>query len=155
MAVTEKTGPAPEYLRPLVASAPGDGLVLYPDQISTVGDDQVAGFRPDAQALRVAALAQEIAVEIVVPEDTRKGVYDEHAADWVLPLLEVPSGVVAGLLVTYLAKRLETWKGGHGKRSPTVRYRELEASEGDNSLRIREIEGPCEEVMEWLREERI
>jgi hypothetical protein len=154
MAVTEKTGPAPEYLRSLVTSAPDKGLVLYPDQISTVGDDQVAGFRPDAQALRIAALEQGVAVEIVTPDGARKGVYDEHAADWVLPLLEIPSGVVSGLLVIYLEKRLKSWKASHGERSPTVRYRELEASEGDTSLRIREIEGPCEEVMEWLREER-
>lgn len=154
MAVTEKTGPAPQYLQSLVTSAIGEGLVLYPDQISTVGGDQVAGFRPDAQALRVAALEQEIPVEIVTPDGTRKGVYDEHAADWVLPLLEIPSGVVAGLLVIYLEKRLEDWKTRHGKRSPTVRYRELDASEGDASLRIREIEGPCEEVIDWLREER-
>jgi hypothetical protein len=154
MAVTEKIGPAPEYLRSLVASASGEGLVLFPDQISAVGDDQVAGFRPDAQALRVAALEQQVPVQTVTPDDMRKGIYDEHAADWVLPLLEIPSGVVAGLLVTYLEKRLRDWKARHGKRSPTVRYRELEASEGDSSLRIREIEGPCEEVMEWLREER-
>jgi hypothetical protein len=154
MAVEEKTGPAPQYLQSLATSAPGEGLVLYPDQISTVGDDQVAGFRPDAQALRVAALEQEIPVEIVTPDGTRKGVYDEHAADWVLPLLEVPSGVVAALVANYLQKRLDGWRARHGKRSPTVRYRELEASEGDTSLRVREIEGPCEEVIDWLREER-
>jgi hypothetical protein len=154
MAVTEKTGPAPQYLQSLGTRAPSDGLVLYPDQISTVGDDQVAGFRPDAQALRVAALKQEIPVEIVTPDGTRKGVYDEHAADWVLPLLEVPSGVAAALVANYLQKRLDDWRVHHGKRSPTARYRELEASEGDISLRIREIEGPCEEVIDWLRKER-
>ncbi len=154
MAVKEETGPAPRYLQPLAASRPGEGLVLYPDQISAVDNDQVAGFRPDAQALRVAALEQEIPVEIVAPEGTRKGVYDEHAADWVLPLLEVPSGAVAALVANYLQKRLDDWKARPDKRSPTVRYRELEASEGDTSLRIREIEGPCEEVIDWLREER-
>ena len=150
MAVTEKIGPAPQYLQSLPPSTPDEGLVLYPDQISTVGDDLVAAFRPDAQALRVAAAERGISVVVAAPENAKKGIYSEHSADWVLPLIGIPTSVVASLIADYLRHRLRGWRANSSeRRSPIVRYREVERSP-DGSSRMREIEGPAEDVIGWL-----
>lgn len=128
------------------------GLVLLPDKISVVGGEEVAGFRPDAQALRVEAMREGVEVELALPDGVRPGFYNEHAADWVLPfVLEVPNSVVAGLIATYLQRRLDAWKSSRNSRMPTVRYRDVERQTADGTTRIREIEGPAPEVIDWLR----
>ena len=156
MSLQNREGPAAAHIAALVADRrDATGLVLLPDDISPVGDNIVAGFRSDAQALRVAALKRGITVDIAMPAGAQAGHYSEHAADWVLPLLlGVPGSVVATLVATYLQRRLDSWRSGGTSRMPTVRYREIVAQTDDTPARLREIEGPVDEVLLWLREER-
>jgi hypothetical protein len=126
-----------------------EGLVLIPDTISEVSGRPVAGFRPDAQALRVLAAEAGIEVELAHPDDVEPGIYSEHDADWVLPLmLELTNGVTAGLVANYLQRRLDEWRG-HNSGTPTARHREV-ISDGDSKI-VRELEGPAPEVIDWLR----
>ena len=116
--------------------------------------DLIGGF-PEAQGLRVAAIEQDVPVELALPAGAKPGYYSEHAADWVLPLiLGVPTSVVSSLIATYLQRRLDTWRSGGGERPPTARYREAIIDSPSGPVHIREIEGPPEAVLEWLSQER-
>lgn len=150
MAIKETTGPAPDFLDDISRPDISEGLIIYPDRIEVDGDNRVVAFRPDAQALRVVVAEQGVPVVVVAPDDATKGIYTEHAADWVLPLIELPTGVVSGLIAEYLLARLRGWRAGSSDRpSPVVRYREIERSP-DGSSRVRQIEGPAEDVIAWL-----
>jgi hypothetical protein len=135
-------------------SAP-QGLVLLPDVLSPIDGELIGGFRPPAQALRVLALKRGITVELALPEGAKAGFYSEHTADWVLPLiLGVPSAVVATLIATQLQRGLDAWRSRGTARVPTVRYREAITEGREGRAHIREIEGPADAVLEWLKEER-
>ena len=154
MALEERRVIAADHLAELAAERTEiQGLVLFPDEISVVGGEEVAGFRPEAQALRVEAMREGVEVELAVPGGVRPGIYSEHAADWVLPLvLEVPNSIVAGLIANYLQRRFDAWRLSRGSHVPTARYRDLEHQTAEGTTtRIREIEGPAPEVIEWLR----
>lgn len=152
MTIAESTTLASDFLDNLVSSDAPDGLILYPDRVDNDGDDLVAAFRPDAQALRILAAERGIPVTVVTPDDAKVGIYTEHAADWVLPVVSIPTSVVATLIADYLRYRLHGWRAGSSeRRSPVVRYREVERS-ADGSSRVRQIEGPAEDVMAWLDE---
>jgi hypothetical protein len=155
LSVTDRTLEAPEHVAQLVRGRDAaTTLVLIPDDLAQVDNDVVAGFRVDAQDLRVAALEAGLPVEVALPPGARAGHYTEHAADWVLPLiLGTPAAVVATLIATHVQRRLDAWRAGGTSRTPLVRYREVVA-ENSREVRIREIEGPAEEVLNWLREER-
>jgi hypothetical protein len=154
MAIQEIVRPGPDFLDDLVHPEDNDGLILYPDRVETHGGDLIAAYRPDAQALRILAAKRGVTVVIAGPEDAKKAIYSEHAADWVLPLIDIPTGVVAALMADYLKARLKAWKeGSQERRSPLVRYREVDRSP-DGQSQVREIEGPAEDVMAWLRENR-
>jgi hypothetical protein len=153
MAVKESVHPAPGFLADLFEHETG-GLTLFPDRIEAHDDVVVASYRPDAQALRVVAEQLGLKVTVVAPKGAKKGIYTEHAADWVLPLIEIPDAVVAAFIVAYLDHRLKGWRAGSSaRRAPVVRYREVERS-ADGATQEREIEGPAEDVMAWLRENR-
>jgi len=66
MAIRKTVRPAPEHLDvgELVKPRHVDALVLLPDTLSPVGEQMVAGFREGAQALRVRAKQEGIAVEV-------------------------------------------------------------------------------------------
>lgn len=124
-------------------------LVLLPDRVDTKPDGlTIAAFREDAQAFRVDALHQELRVELVHPREAEVAAYREHAAEWVLPyILGIPTSVVVGLVIN----RLQKWMDERGDASgtPTVRYREARIVEQE--VRVREIEGPADEVVALLR----
>lgn len=144
----------PAHLRELRLDAEPAGLVLLPDSVSPVGDDLVAGFRDGAQELRVAALEQGMPVSLVTPEGTRRGQYSEHAADWVLPIVQgFLAGVPATLVATYVQLRLDGWRETKRSHDPVVRVQELIVSL-DGEQRLRTIEGPAPEMLEWLRDDR-
>lgn len=154
MALDERRVTAAGHLTELAAERTEmQGLVLLPDEISIVGGEEVAGFRPEAQALRVEAMQEGVEVELALPDGVRPGIYSEHAADWVLPLvLEAPNSIVAGLIANYLQRRLDARRSSRSSEVPTVRYRDLERQTAEGTTtRIREIEGPVPEVIEWLR----
>jgi hypothetical protein len=140
--------PTAQELQALGASA---DIVILPDRVDPDPDGTpVAAFREEAQALRVDALGQGLTVRMVVPPGGRSAVYIERAADWVLPvLLAVPLPVVVNLL----SNRIQRWIDERGDDAPlpTLHYREARINAGD--VRLREIEGPADEVIELLRGE--
>ena len=143
--------PAAAELAGLVAP---NRLVLLPDQIVERDGQLIAGFRSDAQALRVRAGEAGIDVELVLPGGATPGIYSEHAADWVLPLiLGVPGSAVGTLIANELQRRINAWREHRGSSAqPTTRYRELVLSADGSDAKIVEIEGPAEEVVQVLRE---
>jgi hypothetical protein len=155
MTVRETLHEMPEHtmdVAQLVTLRDGGGLVLLPDNVSVVNDRLIAGFRPDAQALRVAAREAGVPVELVTPPGAQPGVYSEKAADWVLPVvLAVPGTVVAQLVANELQRRIDRYRHGRAGQMPTARYREVVIDERER-VQMREIEGPADDVFDWLRE---
>jgi len=125
--------------------------VLLPDTLSPVDGQMVAGFREGAQALRVRARQKGVPVEIVVPESARPGHYSEHAADWVLPLiLGIPTGVVSSLIANEIQRWIDEWREQGRSRTPMLRYREVVLDEATQTATMRELEGPADEVADWI-----
>lgn len=155
MTVRETVHAAPEHLADvaqLVTLRARGGLVLLPDTVSVVNDRVIAGFGPDAQALRVAAREVGMSVELLTPPGAQPGVYSEKAADWVLPVvLSVPGTLVAQLVANELQRRIDRYRGGRTCQIPTARYREVVIDERER-VQMREIEGPADDVVDWLRE---
>lgn len=132
------------------AAAAAGGLIILPDRIDTAGERRVAAFRGDAQELRVRAKQKGLEAQLLAPADAELAVYSEHAADWVLPVvvsavLAVPSALVADMLHDRIAD------AGEAKITmPEVRYREAYVEDGQ--MRLREIEGPADELLQLLRQ---
>lgn len=153
MAVRKTVRPGSEHLdaAELVSRRRGDALVLLPDTLSPVDGQIVAGFREGAQALRVRAREEGIPVEVVVPEGARPGQYSEHAAEWVLPLiLGVPAATVAQLIANEIQRWIDAWREQGRSRTPTLRYREVLVDEATQKATVRELEGPADEVADWI-----
>jgi hypothetical protein len=153
MAVRKTVNPAPEHLdvRELARLQCGDALVLLPDTLSPVDGQMVAGFRQGAQALRVRAQEEGVPVKVIVPEGARPGHYSEHAAEWVLPLiLGVPAATVAQLIATEIQRWIEEWRAGGRSRIPMLRYREVVVDAATGKTTVRELEGPAEDVADWI-----
>jgi len=153
MAVRKTVHPGPEHLdaAELVRRAREGALVLLPDTLSSVDGQMVAGFRPGAQALRVRAKQEGVPVEVVVPTGARPGHYSEHAADWVLPLiLGVPAATVGQLIANEIQRWIDEWREQGRPRTPTLRYREVIVDEMTRKTTMRELEGPADEVADWI-----
>ena len=126
-------------------------LVLLPDTLSEVNGQMVAGFRAGAQALRVRAKQSGVPSEVVVPEGARAGHYAEHGADWVLPIvLGVPAATVAQLIAGEIQRWLDDWREEGRSRIPTLRYREIVSDAATQQPTVRELEGPADEVVDWI-----
>jgi hypothetical protein len=142
--------PSVEELRTLAADG---ALVLLPDRVSLVGNETVAAFREDAQALRVRGREAGLRVELSAPAGARLGVYREHAAEWILPVAVFlgaqAANVISNLIANEIQRRLDAWRGTHTGRAPAVRYREL-LLQGDD-VHVREVEGSAEEIVALLR----
>jgi hypothetical protein len=90
-------------------------------------------------------------VEVVVPDGARPGHYSEHAAEWVMPLiLGVPAATVAHLIANEIQRWIDAWRDEGRSRTPTVRYREVIVDEATQRTTIRELEGPADEVADWI-----
>lgn len=153
MAVCKSVHPGPEHLDAceLIRLRGEEALVLLPETVSQFDGQMVAGFREGAQALRVRARQEGVPVELVVPEGARPGQYTEHAADWVLPLiLGIPVGVVCQLIANEIQRLIDEWCEPGRSRTPRLRYREVVVDEATQAVRVRELEGPADEVAAWI-----
>lgn len=145
---------ASDDLRGLADAHDGaDGLVLYPDHVAADGENTVVGFREDAQPLRVAALEAGLPVVMARPDGATLGVYSEHAADWVLPIIGGGvSSVVWNLVSNVVQRKIDAWRQSGQSREPVLRVREMVGPAGGQPWRIREIEGKASDVLAYLRE---
>jgi hypothetical protein len=152
VAVGKSVYPAPEHLDASeLVGRREDALVLLPDTLSSVDGQLVAGFREGAQALRVHATQEGIPVDVVLPDGARPGHYSEHAADWVLPLiLGVPDTVVGLLIANEIQRWIDAWRQQGRSRTPTLRYREVVVDKAAQKTTVRELEGPADEVADWI-----
>ena len=153
MAIRKSVHPGPEHLDAgeLAGRQREEALVLLPDTLSPVDGQMVAGFRQGAQALRVLARQKGVPVDVVVPEGAKPGHYSEHAADWVLPLiLGVPATTVAHLIANEVQRWIDDWREQGRSRMPTLRYREVIVDEATQTTTVRELEGPADEVVDWI-----
>ena len=92
-------------------SARGERIVILPSRLEELDGELIAAFRPDAQELRVNAAAEGVEVELYAPEGARRGVHQEHAADWILPILVgFPVGLATNLLANLIQARIDAWR---------------------------------------------
>jgi hypothetical protein len=153
VSLTERLTDPPEHWpsADVLRKATTEGsFVLLPDDVRDVDGTLTAFFRTDAQALRVRASNAGLKPVLLAPDGAEVAGYSEYAADWVLPVvvtaaLSIPSAVVADVIHDGIANKPES-----GGAAPTVRYREA-VVDGDR-VRVREIEGPADEVERLLRE---
>jgi hypothetical protein len=153
MAIRKTVHPAPQHLdaAELVRRRREGALVLLSDTLAPVRGQTVAAFREEAQPLRVRARQEGVPVDVVVPEGAQLGLYSEHAAEWVLPLiLEVPAGAVAQLIASEIERWIDEWRQQGRSRTPTLRYREVIVDEATHRTLVRELEGPADEVADWI-----
>lgn len=127
-------------------------VVILPAQVENRNGEVIAGFRPDAQELRVNGASEGIEVELYAPDGARLGVYREHAADWILPtVLGIPISLATQLLANLIQSRIDAWRE-RGATGPEPEVRCGLAEIEDGNLRVRDLEGPAEEVRDILRE---
>jgi hypothetical protein len=131
-------------------------LLILPDVVTLQQAGDVAGFREDAQALRVTALEAGVEVELALPPHAKAGVYSEHSAEWVMPLFAfLGSGAASvgwNLTSNVIQRKLDLWRASGQTRTPEVRFRELVVPSDGGPWRVREIEGPADAVIGCLRE---
>ncbi len=129
-------------------------LVLLPEQVTERNGEVFASFREDAQALRVHGAEAGLEVRLYAPPGAHLGVYREHTADWVLPLLAFAAGmannVLCNLVANEIQRHLDRWREGGSGREPIVRYREAVIEK--DRIHVREIDGPATEMIAWLKE---
>jgi hypothetical protein len=153
VSLSDRTIDPPEHwpsAEELDRAATGDVLVILPEEIGNDDGTLTAFFRSDAQELRVRARQAGLTPLLLAPEGAEVAAYSEFTADWVLPVvvaagLAIPTGVVTALV----HDRIDTPSHEH-VAPPIVRYREAVIDHG--RVRLREIEGPADEVERLLRE---
>ena len=100
-------------------------LVVLPDRVSVVSGEIVASFREDAQALRVRGDEQGLRVELLAPKDARLGVYREHAAEWILPIVIFLAGqgasIMTNLIANEIQRRVDRLRESGQDQVPTLR----------------------------------
>ena len=164
MALTDRIRPAPAHwprLEKLEEVAAGGALVMLPDRVDELDGEVRASYRDEAQAIRVAAREQGLEVVLAVPPGARPALLREHDASLVLgAVLSIPAGVAAVLLANEIQRHLDKWRAGReaadrqdADRSSSFTVRAREVAIKDDEARLREIEGPAEEVIKLLRAE--
>lgn len=135
----------------LSSLATGNRLVLLPDRIEELNGELRASYRDDAQALRVAA--QRAGMEIVfgAPAGAKPATYREHDSTLVFSfVLSIPGGAIGTLLANEIQRHLDRWRSEKKDDVAQLKVRAREVVIEAGRTRVREIEGPGEEVVAWL-----
>ena len=82
-------------------------LILLPEQVTESKGEVFASFREDAQALRVHGAEAGLDVRLHAPPGARLGVYREHAAELVLPLLVFAAGATYNVVCNLVANEIQ------------------------------------------------
>jgi hypothetical protein len=83
-------------------------------------------------------------VELATPPEAEVAAYREHAAEWVVPfVLGIPTAIVIPLITNRIQRWLDERRPTESV--PVLKYRE--ATVIDGHVRVREVEGPADEVM--------
>lgn len=129
-------------------------LVVLPDRVQQNDDGSVVAFREEAQPLRVEGQAQGLTVTLFQPPDSTLAAFREDAAVLVLPIIFIATAVVIPVVNTLISNRIQRWidERAADKALPAVIYREAHIVNGD--VRMREIVGPADAVLEVLQAER-
>jgi hypothetical protein len=64
----------------------------------------------------------------------------------------MPTTVVATLIANQPQVWIDRWRDTGASRMPVVRYRKVVIDEAQRRMAIKEIEGPADEIIEWVRE---
>lgn len=154
MTITERTVDPPSGwpdASVLLNLAAGDRLVLLPDRIEEFNGELRASYRDDAQALRVAAQRAGMEVVFGAPESAKPATYREHDATLVLSfVLSIPGGLIGTLLANEIQRHLDRWRNEKRDDVAQLKVRAREVVIEAGRTKVREIEGPGEEVVAWL-----
>lgn len=150
MSITERSVDAPDHWpapEALERAAERDVIVILPEQVDDPDGILTAFFRADAQELRVRAAEAGFGAVLLAPDGAELAGFSELAADWVLPVvlsaaLTIPSTVVADMIYDHIAN------GGPDAAAHVVRYREAVVEQG--KVKVREFEGPADEIARLL-----
>jgi hypothetical protein len=136
--------------RHVLAAAAAEFVVL-PERVREVRGTPVAPFRREVQELRGFILENGHSVALAIPEGTEPVAYQEHAADWVLPIVlfaaSIPVSVACNLFANWIWSRL----GPQPDPDDTVHVR-LARQLPDGTLELLEARGKVEDVVQLLRE---
>jgi hypothetical protein len=131
--------------------AKGHRLVLLPDRVEELNGELRASYRDDAQALRVAAQRAGMEVVFGAPDGAKPATYREHDATLVLSfVLSIPGGLIGTLLANEIQRHLDRWRDEKTDDVAQLKVRAREVVIEAGRTKVREIEGPGEEVVAWL-----
>lgn len=125
-------------------------ILIFPDRVSESQGATYAGFRADAQALRLFLTNAGVRTDLATPAGAKRAVYEEHNATWVLPTLVavVGSGVFSiatPFVVDWIRSRFASISE-KDRSQMRLRYREAELNLETGQLHMCEIEGDPEAV---------
>jgi hypothetical protein len=125
-------------------------ILILPDRVIASEEETIAAFRPETQELRGRLQEEGLKASLAAPPGAKKAVYEEHAADWVLPTVlfaaSLPVSIAAGVLANWISDRL-----GSRAEETRVRYREAHLR-ADGGADVTEIDGPGDQVVAVLHE---
>jgi hypothetical protein len=135
----------------LAEAAAGVDFVVLPERIREVRGSEVAPFRHEVQQLRAYIRASGRTVALAVPEGAETAAYQEHAAEWVLPIVLFTASIPVGVACNLFANWIWSLMGPKPDSDDTVHVR-LARELPDGTLEMLEVRGRVEDVVRVLRE---
>lgn len=132
------------------AAATADFVVL-PERMREVRGNRIAPFRREVQQLRGYIRESGHTVALAVPEGAETAAYQEHAADWVLPIVLFTVGIPVSVACNLFANWIWSRVGPEPDSDATVHVR-LARELSDGTLEMLEARGKVEDVVRVLRE---
>jgi hypothetical protein len=135
----------------LAEAAAGAEFVVLPERIREVRGSAVAPFRREVQQLRGYIRENGHSVALALPEGVETAAYQEHAAEWVLPIVlfaaDVPVSVACNLFANWIWSII-----GPARDSEDGVHVRLAHELPDGTLELLEVRGNVEDVVRVLRE---
>jgi hypothetical protein len=140
--------------RDVIAAAAKDAdFIVLPERIREFRERPIAPFRREVQPLLTFARSEGFRIELAVPSDVETAEYEEHAAEWVLPVIFFVAGVPVGVACNLVANWIWSVFGPTTDPRDTV-YVRLVREADDGSIELLETRGGVENVVRVLREHR-
>jgi hypothetical protein len=144
-----------EYQKPVEidldpAQVDPSGILIFPDRVHESRGVTYAGFRADAQAIRLALAEAGVPTNFATPRGAKRAVYDEHHATWVLPtVVGIMGSGVLGIATPFIVDWIRSRFASISEKDRSqvkLQYREAELNLETGQLHMYEIEGDPEGV---------
>ena len=126
-------------------------FVVLPERIREVREVQIAPFRREVSQFQHFVRDNDHSVALALPEGVETAAYQEHAAEWVLPVIALGATVGFNVACNLIADWIWMVFGPKGDPEDTVHVR-LARRMPDGTLEMVEARGAVGDVVRVLRE---